>query len=349
MSELSANPLVTVYITTYNRVELLQRALESVINQTYKNIEVFVVDDNSTDATPELMSEYTQTHSFITYFRNERKMACHSRNRAIKEARGDFITGLDDDDEFTAERIETFLDAYDAKYSFLCANVIIKTGKKTVLNDDALMEIDKPAILYENYAQNQVFVATERIRQLGGFDVSLSACQDYDMWIRLVLKFGPAPRIPVATYIVYEDAGIFRITASPKAFKGYLNVYRKYKPLMTKEQRVNRLVYVRRVQGKTVSSKSLFFLKYLGVAKTMKFVVREKSTRAYMAVNFLRAFPKGARRLIESLGRSRTSRDYALIDRVSHEVSLPAETNHESSFPCFMISFYEAGCRLYRL
>ena len=288
MSEVSADPLVTVYITTFNRVDLLKRALDSVISQTYRNIEVFVVDDNSTDSTCEAMAGFRKRYDSVYYLRNAKNMgACYSRNRAINQARGKFITGLDDDDEFTADRIEKFVAEYDANHSFLCANVIVKAGNKTIVNYEG-MEIDRSSILYENYVNNQVFVETERFRKLGGFDVGLSACQDYDMWIRLILEYGPARRLPVATYIVYEDVQIKRISVSPKAFKGYARVYRKYKPLMNKQQRVNRLVYVRRVQGKTVSSRIPFFIKYLGAIKTLRYVLRENSSKAYLGLNFLR-------------------------------------------------------------
>jgi glycosyltransferase involved in cell wall biosynthesis len=288
-------PLVSVYLTTFNRVQLLQTALQSVLDQTYKNIEIIVADDHSTDGTAAFMAEATRKDNRIVYLRNEKNSgACFSRNAAIAKAKGTFITGLDDDDEFTADRIERFVSEYDPGDSFLCSNVIIKRDDGEVVNYDQMV-IDEPSILYENYAHNQVFVATDRIRKLGGFDINLTACQDYDMWIRLILAHGPARRISAPTYLVKEDDNIARITASPKAFKGYLRVYKRYKHRMSKRQRVNRLVYVRAVQCKKVSSRIAFFAKHLGVVKTLKFLMKENHTNAFRVVNFFRKLKRRAR------------------------------------------------------
>src|SRR5690606_1394413 len=103
----------TVYIPTYNRVELLKRAVESVRQQTYQNLDIIIVDDCSKDSTHEYLKEITKQDSRIRYFIKEKNSgACVSRNIAIENARGDFITGLDDDDYFLNSRIEFFLEGY---------------------------------------------------------------------------------------------------------------------------------------------------------------------------------------------------------------------------------------------
>ena len=102
--------LVTVYITTFNRVNLLKRSLDSVFKQTYKNIEIIIVDDCSTDGTQEFIKEISQQDKRIKFFLKEKNGgACESRNIAIQNARGEYITGLDDDDYFLSNRIENFV------------------------------------------------------------------------------------------------------------------------------------------------------------------------------------------------------------------------------------------------
>ncbi|HBM8534493.1 TPA: glycosyltransferase family 2 protein, partial [Escherichia coli] len=102
--------LVTVYIPTFNRVELLKRAVNSVLRQTYKNIEVIIVDDASTDGTHNYLELISRKDNRVKYFiKQERSGACISRNIAIQNATGKYITGLDDDDYFLDTRIEDFV------------------------------------------------------------------------------------------------------------------------------------------------------------------------------------------------------------------------------------------------
>ena len=114
-------PLVTVYITTRNRCRLLERAVDSVLAQTYKNYEIIVCNDASTDRTASFLEDMAKKHrNFRYYSTSEAKGACVLRNIAIKEAKGEFITGLDDDDYFLPSRLERFVEQFDVKYSFLC-------------------------------------------------------------------------------------------------------------------------------------------------------------------------------------------------------------------------------------
>ena len=107
------NPLVTVYIPTYNRKFLLERAILSVLNQTYHNIEVIVVDDGSIDGTRELLVEMAKKDNRLHYyFKENNSGACKSRNIAIANANGFFITGLDDDDYFEKNRVESFVEYF---------------------------------------------------------------------------------------------------------------------------------------------------------------------------------------------------------------------------------------------
>lgn len=101
-------PLVSVIIPTYKRYDLLDRAICSVINQTYKNVEIIVVDDNQPDSperkkTEEVVSKYKS----IVYLKNDKKLGgSRSRNKGIDVAKGEFIAFLDDDDEFLPTKIE---------------------------------------------------------------------------------------------------------------------------------------------------------------------------------------------------------------------------------------------------
>ncbi|HBR2002743.1 glycosyltransferase [Klebsiella pneumoniae] len=188
------NPLVTIYIPTYNRLQLLKRALKSVLNQTYTNLEIIVVDDNSTDGTRDFLQEQQKIDSRVSYiFKDKNSGACVSRNLAIEKASGLFITGLDDDDYFPANRIEIFVQHSHLleKYSFLYTHyyTFIKEGvyKKTRFFSFFLpKKITKKELLYKNIVGNQCFTYTNRLKDAGMFSPEMPAWQDIDVFYRLL-------------------------------------------------------------------------------------------------------------------------------------------------------------------
>lgn len=203
-------PKVSVYISTCNRLDKLKRAISSVKNQDYQNIEIIVCDDASTDGTRDFMQSLVETDTNIVYLRNEEnKGACATRNLGIFSATGVFITGLDDDDEFAENRISTFIKNWDEKYSFLCANFlnVYKEGdsKDNYLNNNELSVFNYESLLFENTASNQIFTLTARLREIGGFDVRARRLQDWDTWLRLSYKFGQFLRLPESSYYMYHD------------------------------------------------------------------------------------------------------------------------------------------------
>lgn len=217
---------------THNRGELLLRAVNSVLNQTYENIELIVCDDGSSDGTEERMQHLITIHENIKYIRNEKpRGACFSRNRAIELASGYYITGLDDDDCFEPNRIELLVNNFDEKkYSFVssaiigCFNggvekVLYKRKKKITLNQ----------ILYSNCIGNQILTTKNRIDGVGRFDVDQKSCQDYELWVRILDQYGPGLRISEPTYRMYLEHELERISSSPNKIIGHEQFYEKYK------------------------------------------------------------------------------------------------------------------------
>jgi teichuronic acid biosynthesis glycosyltransferase TuaG len=101
--QIFTEPLVSVVIPTYNRASFLKQTIESVLNQTYKNIELIVVDDGSTDNTKDVISPYLHR---IQYIFTENKGPAHARNIGMKTSKGKYISLLDSDDEFLPFKIE---------------------------------------------------------------------------------------------------------------------------------------------------------------------------------------------------------------------------------------------------
>lgn len=104
------NGLVSIVIPTHNRSDLIVETINSLLEQTYKNIELIIVDDHSTDGTKERISKYVEEYDFIHYYNNLKKGACAARNIGISKSKGEYIQFLDDDDlvhkEFIEKRVE---------------------------------------------------------------------------------------------------------------------------------------------------------------------------------------------------------------------------------------------------
>lgn len=199
---------VSVYITTYNRCDRLFRAINSVIKQTYNDFEILVCDDASTDNTETMMTELVKHDNRVRYFRNSTNMgACYSRNVGINNATGKFITGLDDDDEFTDDRLNLFINKWDDKYSFLCANFFEVYPDKKFKHyiDSQERAYNHRNLLYKNIASNQIFTTTEKLRSINGFDKDVKRLQDWDTWLRLAYKHGDFLRLSDATYLMHHD------------------------------------------------------------------------------------------------------------------------------------------------
>jgi glycosyltransferase involved in cell wall biosynthesis len=227
-------PLITVYITTKDRCDLLKRAIDSVYSQSYQNFELIVCNDASMDTTDELLHDYQTKHdNFSFYSSTQLQGACVQRNIAIHKAKGEFITGLDDDDYFLPNRLEAFIKNYDKKYSFLCSSYFRNDQKEKFFLKEASGEITLNAILHYNRIGNQVFIETKRLLELGGFDEKLPAFQDYDMWVRLIAKFGSCYKLSTPLYVCDNSHNSERISNnSAKVIAGYEIFIAKHKNLM---------------------------------------------------------------------------------------------------------------------
>ncbi|WP_160243650.1 glycosyltransferase [Acinetobacter indicus] len=201
-----SNPLVTVYIPTFNRVELLKRAVDSVRKQTYKNLEIIIVDDCSKDGTHEYLEEISKQDSRIQYFIKEKNSgACISRNIAIENAKGKFITGLDDDDYFMNNRIEEFVKNWDDKFKCIFSNLLLKKTENTFRSNYRLAMKDivrGEDLLKANFIGNQIFTKSNYLKEIQGFDSKMQVWQDLECWYRVLGKDGLGKRVKKELYVV---------------------------------------------------------------------------------------------------------------------------------------------------
>jgi glycosyltransferase involved in cell wall biosynthesis len=241
-------PLVSAVVTTHNRASLLPRALNSVLEQSYPNLELVVVDDGSTDDTEAVVDRY-RNHIVLKYLKNAApEGACSARNSGIREAQGEFVAGLDDDDEWHPERITRLLEINRDDFSCLTSDVrMVYPNRSVVWHKKQVIDLDD--LLYSNQVGNQVLVRRERLLDIGGFDEKLEAAQDYDLWVRLCEAYGPVRNVTAPLQLVHQHDEQ-RITTSSAQFRGYFQFYKKHKAKMTRAQRMYQLFNIRRAQGK---------------------------------------------------------------------------------------------------
>lgn len=236
---------VTVYITTFNRLSLLKRAISSVQQQTYQNIEIIVADDGSEDGTQEYLIEMQQ-QALIKAILNQSgasKGACYGRNKAIEMANGEFITGLDDDDYFEPWRVEKFIENWKAKtkagdeFAALFDSVVEhrKYGKVNCYDTPI---VDYQALRIANLIGNQIFTLTNRLRVIDGFDELMPALQDWDTWLRVAKTHGGICNINSRSYVQIHDHGSGRISEKPaaKIRFAFERLMSKLSPLSSKER-----------------------------------------------------------------------------------------------------------------
>lgn len=185
-------PKVSICIPTYNRKDYLRETIESVFAQTYKDYEIIVVDDGSTDGTGEMIKS---TGLPVRYYWQENSGEAVARNKMIKLAQGEFITFVDSDDLLMHDAVERMM------------NVMEPEGGETIVYGP-YVRIDRHGNVYGRYKRKQhsgyitkylfknIFVYScgsmfpKRVLETtGGFDASLPVCSDYDFWLRLSLEY----------------------------------------------------------------------------------------------------------------------------------------------------------------
>jgi glycosyltransferase involved in cell wall biosynthesis len=218
---------VTVYIPTRNRSRLLLRAITSVLAQDGCEFEIIVVDDASTDETPQLLSEISKLPE-ITTIRLDRSFgAPHARNVAIRAARYPLVTGLDDDDFFLPGRLHRLIETSETHGGAPSAsNDLIVTRSR-------IRQARKPSrarladVKFTNMIGNQVLAPTSMYLEAGLFDEDLRAGQDYDMWLRILKIAGEIRIDPRPGQVVDASHSTGQISNSPGKAEGYARVRRR--------------------------------------------------------------------------------------------------------------------------
>ena len=185
-----AEPLVSVVIPSYNRSQYIAETIESVLTQTYRNIEVIVIDDGSTDNTSEVVDRYLPRIKYVRQNNSERGA---SRNHGLRLANGDFISFLDSDDLWLPEKLAKDIEIFDKspKAGIVYSDVVLidASGKliKLVKRHGYSGRVTEQLLVDNFVSIGAHLIRTTVVRDIGGFreERKLSGSEDWEMWVRL--------------------------------------------------------------------------------------------------------------------------------------------------------------------
>lgn len=199
---MTAKPLVSAIVATYNRADVVSQAIESILGQTYENLEVIIVDDGSTDGTVEVLERFG---SRLRILRQQNAGPSAARNRGIAAARGEIISFLDSDDIWLPKKIERQVALLEkAGNSVPCcvcnAELLFKDRPTTTSfrnsrlypSPEEGLWLNATLVLLNRFLlfNQMVAIRREALARIGGFDESLRYLEDYDLALRLSL-LGP--------------------------------------------------------------------------------------------------------------------------------------------------------------
>src|SRR5262245_59578198 len=187
-------PKVSVLIPVYNGSEFIASAVNSALMQQCVDVEVIVIDDGSTDATPRVLATYGDR---IRVLRQTNAGHVKARNNGSKMATGDWLAFLDADDEWLPDKLAKQLARADARTTMVYTDrrnfveVDRITGKQSDTQELLEGALFESLLLVGNFITvSSVIVRKDIYLQLGGFEESLNVCEDWDMWLRFTAQGG---------------------------------------------------------------------------------------------------------------------------------------------------------------
>lgn len=184
--------LITVVIPTYNRALTIERAVKSVITQTYKNLEIIIVDDASTDNTCDILNKL-EIENNIHIIKHEQNMGGSvARNTGIYAAKGEYIAFLDSDDEWLPNKLSEQMKIIrkDKEVGMVYTNYYLvdqDTNKIMSLYTNKHINNVLYNLLFCNFigSTSTILVKKDCMMKICGFDANLPSCQDWDIYIRI--------------------------------------------------------------------------------------------------------------------------------------------------------------------
>ena len=192
MADQNNSPKVSIVVPTYNRIDFLKECLKSIDDQTFREYELIVVDDASSDDT----ETFLRSRPLIQYIRLEQNQGVSkARNVGVELARGKYICFLDSDDLWQKEKLQIqvqWMDAHSECMAIHTDEIWIRKGKRVnPMNRHAKQggDIFEHCLPLCVVSPSSVMLRATLLEEVGGFDESLPACEDYDLWLRIAARY----------------------------------------------------------------------------------------------------------------------------------------------------------------
>ena len=185
---------VSVIIPTYNCASYLAAAIESVLAQTYRDFRIFVIDDGSTDATPEVMRPYVY---HCVYIHQPNAGAAAARNRGIRESSSKYIAFLDADDLWHPTKLERQIQLLDLhpNVGLVCSDFSMTGNGQSVDSFFSTTRVPPDGRMFKHLLRNcivftsSVVVPRQVIEEAGMFNEFLPVCEDMNLWLRIASRW----------------------------------------------------------------------------------------------------------------------------------------------------------------
>lgn len=223
--------MISIIIPSYNRADTILKSVQSVLNQTYNNIEVIVVDDGSTDNTRAILQQIQDPR--LKYVYQENAGACVARNNGIDHARGDYIAFHDSDDTFRPTKLEDQLHALREKGAdvVFCAMERHNYYSETIFPQIEEGFKSQHEILIGQYISTQTILGKKEVFLNNRFDPKVKRMQDYDLMIRVSSQYKVFFLKKVLVDVVVQNDSITKLATNEKTEKNLEYLLSKYSKL----------------------------------------------------------------------------------------------------------------------
>ncbi len=193
--------LVTILLATRNRAALLKQALKSIQQQTHRHLEILVLDDGSSDATPELLARLVKSDARLRWFRHEHSQGlARALNCLIEKSRGEYLARMDDDDYAHPKRIERQLAYLKANRLDVCGTWYRRRAglRRSIMRPPQDHERICAELLFQPpLLHPSVMLRRSTIERFGAYREDYPHAEDYELWTRLApqCRFGNVPEV----------------------------------------------------------------------------------------------------------------------------------------------------------
>ena len=186
------NTKVSVIIPTFNRAELLPRAIKSVLDQKFQDFELIIVDDGSSDNTAEVVKDLQKKDERISFFSQDNQGSAGARNFGIKNSKGEFIAFLDSDDEWLPQKLERQIEYLHRNREIKlvgCGSYDINSKtyeKRKFIPKTKTDSFKNGLIVFEIHSASSVILRKDVLKKMELFDKKLRISEDRDLWLRIL-------------------------------------------------------------------------------------------------------------------------------------------------------------------